>query len=164
MLTDCTYESQSGTNVYRDFVELPSQIMENWVSQQAFLDEFAVHYQIGEKIPAELVQKIKDAANYNAGYLCVRQLNFGFLDMAWHTLTEPFEGNVIAFEKAAVAATDILPVQCNTALSPTFSHLFSGGYAAGYYSYKWTEVLAADAFSVFMKNGILCIINDKKRG
>lgn len=158
MLTDCTYESQSGTNVYRDFVELPSQIMENWASQQAFLDEFAVHYQTGEKIPAELVQKIKDAANYNAGYLCVRQLNFGFLDMAWHTLTEPFEGNVIAFEKAAVAATDILPVQCNTALSPTFSHLFSGGYAAGYYSYKWTEVLAADAFSVFMENGIF----DKK--
>lgn len=158
MLTDCTYESLSGTNVYRDFVELPSQIMENWASQQAFLDEFAVHYQTGEKIPAELVQKIKDAANYNAGYLCVRQLNFGFLDMAWHTLTEPFEGNVIAFEKAAVAATDILPVQCNTALSPTFSHLFSGGYAAGYYSYKWTEVLAADAFSVFMENGIF----DKK--
>ncbi len=158
MLTDCTYESLSGTNVYRDFVELPSQIMENWASQQAFLDEFAVHYQTGEKIPAELVQKIKDAANYNAGYLCVRQLSFGFLDMAWHTLTEPFDGKVIAFEKAAVAAADILPVQCNTALSPTFSHLFSGGYAAGYYSYKWTEVLAADAFSVFMENGIF----DKK--
>jgi peptidyl-dipeptidase Dcp len=154
MLSDCTYPSLSGTNVYRDFVEFPSQIMENWASQKEFLDQFAFHYQTGEKIPVELIQKIKDAENFNVGYSCLRQLGFGYLDMAWHTLSSPFEGDVVDFEKQAVAKTQILPYVENTAISPTFNHIFSGGYAAGYYSYKWAEVLDADAFSVFEKNGI----------
>lgn len=158
MLTKCTYPSVSGTNVYRDFVELPSQIMENWASEKAFLDEFAVHYKTGEKIPAELIEKIKASENFNAGYACVRQLSFGYLDMAWHTLTQPFTGNPAAFEKAAMQSTDVVPAQCNTMMSTTFSHVFAGGYAAGYYGYKWAEVLDADAFSVFQANGIF----DKK--
>ena len=158
MLARSTYQSLSGTSVYRDFVELPSQIMENWGVEKEFLDQFAVHYETGEKMPAELVQKIKDADNYNIGSFTLRQLSFGLLDMKWHTLDKPFEGDVIAFEKEAMAAAQILPVIDNTGMSPTFSHIFSGGYAAGYYSYKWAEVLDADAFSVFLKNGIF----DKK--
>ena len=158
MLTKCTYESLSGTAVYRDFVELPSQIMENWGSQKEFLDGFAVHYKTGEKIPAELIQKIKDSENYNVANFCLRQLSFGYLDMAWHTIEKPFDGDVISCEKKAMASTQVLPALAETSMSPTFSHIFSGGYAAGYYSYKWAEVLDADAFSVFEKNGIF----DKK--
>ncbi len=158
MLTKCTYESLSGTSVYRDFVELPSQLMENWAPQKEFLDGFAVHYETGEKIPAELIQKIRDAENFNTGYLCLRQLSFGYLDMAWHTLEHPYEGDVIEFEQSAMSRTKVLPVVPGTAMGPTFSHIFSGGYAAGYYGYKWAEVLEADVFSVFVKNGIF----DKK--
>ena len=158
MLTRCTYESVSGTAVYRDFVELPSQMMENWASEKEFLDGFAVHYKTGEKIPAELIQKIKDSENFNIAYFCLRQLSFGYLDMAWHTIEKPFDGDVIGYEKQAMASTQVLPVLAETSMSPTFSHIFSGGYAAGYYSYKWAEVLDADAFSVFEKNGIF----DKK--
>ena len=158
MLTKCNYESLSGTNVYRDFVELPSQIMENWASEKAFLDGFAVHYQTGEKIPAELIQKIKDSENFNTANFTLRQLSFGFLDMAWHSIEKPYKGDVIKMEKDAMAPTQILPVVSDAAMSPTFSHIFSGGYAAGYYSYKWAEVLDADAYSVFVKNGIF----DKK--
>lgn len=158
MLTKCTYESLSGTNVYRDFVELPSQLMENWGSEKEFLDGFAVNYLTGEKIPAELIQKIKASENFNIANFCLRQLSFGYLDMAWHTIEKPFDGNVISYEKEAMASTQILPVVCNTSMSPTFSHIFAGSYAAGYYSYKWAEVLDADAFSVFSKNGIF----DKK--
>lgn len=154
MLTKCTYESLSGTNVYRDFVELPSQLMENWASRKEFLDGFAVHYETGEKIPAELIQKIKDSENFNAAYACMRQLSFGYLDMDWHTIEVPFTGNVIDQEKEAMASTQILPVVPESAMSPAFSHIFAGGYAAGYYSYKWAEVLDADAFSVFAENGI----------
>lgn len=158
MLANSTYSGLSGTSVYRDFVELPSQIMENWGVEKEFLDQFAVHYETGEKMPAELIQKIKDADNYNTAYFTLRQLSFGFLDMAWHTLEQPFEGDPIAFEREAMAVTEILPTVDNTAMSPTFSHIFSGGYAAGYYSYKWAEVLDADAFSVFLDKGIF----DKK--
>jgi peptidyl-dipeptidase Dcp len=158
MLTKCTYESLSGTSVYRDFVELPSQIMENWGPEKAFLDGFAKHYQTGEKIPAELIQKIKDAENFNIANMCLRQLSFGFLDMAWHTLEIPYAGDVIKLEKEAMTKTQILPVINEVSMSPTFNHIFSGGYAAGYYSYKWAEVLDADAYSVFVKNGIF----DKK--
>ena len=158
MLAKSTYSSHSGTSVYRDFVELPSQIMENWGVEKDFLDQFAVHYETGEKMPAELIEKIKDADNFNIGYSTLRQLSFGFLDMQWHTQDKPFEGDVIAFEQAAMAPTQILPVVPNTGMSPTFSHIFSGGYAAGYYSYKWAEVLDADAFSVFQNKGIF----DKK--
>lgn len=158
MLTKCSYESLSGTNVYRDFVELPSQIMENWASEKEFLDGFAVHYKTGEKIPASLIQKIKDAENFNNANFTLRQLSFGFLDMAWHSIEKPYKDDVIMLEKQAMASTQILPVVYDAAMSPTFSHIFSGGYAAGYYSYKWAEVLDADAYSVFVKNGIF----DKK--
>lgn len=154
MLSECTYESLSGTNVYRDFVELPSQMLENWASQKEFLDEFAVHYETGEKIPAELIEKIKASDNFNAAYFCLRQLSFGYVDMAWHTLTTPFEGDVLDMEKTAMSKTQILPYVANTGMSPAFSHIFAGGYAAGYYSYKWAEVLDADAFSVFAEKGI----------
>ncbi len=154
MLTKCTYESLSGTSVYRDFVELPSQFMENYATQKEFLDQFAVHYQTGEKIPSELIQKIQDAENFNAAYFCLRQLSFGLLDMAWHTQTTKFEGDVIEFEKNAMSSTQILPSISGVAMGPTFSHIFAGGYAAGYYGYKWAEVLDADAFSVFVENGI----------
>ena len=154
MLGEGKYESQTGTNVYRDFVELPSQIMENWATEKEFLDLWAVHYQTGEPMPAELIEKIVAAQNYLAAYANVRQLSFGITDMAWHTLTEPYEGDVEAFEVASMAKTQVLPVVAGTAMAPSFSHIFSGGYAAGYYSYKWAEVLEADAFSLFKQEGI----------
>ncbi|MDU1892377.1 MAG: M3 family metallopeptidase [Dysgonomonas sp.] len=154
MLTKCTYESLSGTNVLHDFVELPSQIMENWLTEKEYLDKFAVHYKTGEKIPAELVQKLVDAANYNAGYLCYRQLSFGLLDMAWHTLNQSYTGDVISFERKAMQKAALLPTVEGTSMSTSFSHIFSGGYAAGYYGYKWAEVLDADAFSLFKETGI----------
>lgn len=154
MLAEGTYASLSGTSVYRDFVELPSQIMENWLTEKEFLDQIAVHYQTGEKIPAEMIHKLIDASNFNVGYLCCRQLSFGMLDMAWHTLTEPFEGDVTAYEKKAWAPTVILPEVPEALMSSSFGHIFSGGYAAGYYGYKWAEVLDADAFSVFKAAGI----------
>lgn len=154
MLAEGTYGSQTGTNVYRDFVELPSQILENWAVEKEYLDLWAVHYQTGEPIPAELVEKIVAAQNYLAAYANVRQLQFGITDMAWHSLTEPFEGDVIDFEVAASASTQILPVVEGTAMAPSFSHIFAGGYAAGYYGYKWAEVLDADAFSLFKQEGI----------
>jgi peptidyl-dipeptidase Dcp len=154
MMTRCTYESLSGTNVYRDFVELPSQIMENWASEKEFLDQFAVHYETGEPIPAELIQKIKDSENYNTGNFCLRQLSFGLLDMAWHTIEMPFSGDVMKMEYDAMEPARILPLVSDAGMSPTFSHIFAGGYAAGYYSYKWAEVLDADAYSVFTEKGI----------
>ena len=128
--------------------------MENWLTEKEFLDQIAIHYQTGEKIPQELVQKLIDAANFNVGYACCRQLSFGFLDMAWHTRTEPFGGDVIAFEKEAWKQTVIVPEVTGTLMSSSFGHIFSGGYSAGYYGYKWAEVLDADAFSVFKETGI----------
>ncbi|MEG2239983.1 MAG: M3 family metallopeptidase [Alistipes sp.] len=154
MLGEGKYESMTGTNVYRDFVELPSQIMENWATQKEFLDLWAVHYQTGEPIPAELVDKIVAAQNYLAAYLNVRQLSFGITDMAWHSITEPYEGDVMAFENQSMAPTQIMPIVEGTAMAPAFTHIFSGGYAAGYYGYKWAEVLEADAFSLFKEKGI----------
>lgn len=154
MFASGCYASLSGTNVYRDFVELPSQIMENWLTEKEFLDQIAIHYQTGEKIPQELVQKLIDAANFNTGYACCRQLSFCLLDMAWHTQTSPFEGDVIAFEKSAWEQAAILPEVPGALMSSSFAHIFSGGYSAGYYSYKWAEVLDADAFSVFKATGI----------
>lgn len=154
MLTRCNYETLSGTNVARDFVELPSQIMENWLTQKEYLDRFAKHYQTGEPIPATMVQKLIDASNFNAGYLCYRQLSFGYLDMAWHTINQPYEGDVRLFEKAAMAKTALLPVVNGANMSASFGHIFSGGYAAGYYGYKWSEVLDADAFAAFKEHGI----------
>lgn len=154
ILSDGTYNSLTGTSVYRDFVELPSQIMENWGLEKEWLDMFAVHYQTGEKIPAELVQKIIDSKNYLSGYATVRQLSFGISDMSWHSVTAPVTEDIMAFEQKAMAPTELFPVVPNTAFAPSFSHIFAGGYAAGYYSYKWAEVLEADAFSQFEKNGI----------
>ena len=154
MFAEGKYASLSGTNVYRDFVELPSQLMENWLTEKEFLDQIAVHYETGEKIPQELIRKLVDASNFNTGYFCCRQLSFGMLDMAWHTRTEPFEGDVIAFEKQAWKRTVIVPEVPGTFMSSSFGHIFSGGYAAGYYGYKWAEVLDADAFSVFKATGI----------
>ena len=154
MLAEGKYESLNGTNVYRDFVELPSQIMENWATEKEFLDLWAEHYETGEKIPAELVGKIVAAQNYLAAYANVRQLSFGITDMAWHTLKEPYAGDVVAFETSSMAPTQVLPVVEGTAMAPSFTHIFSGGYAAGYYGYKWAEVLEADAFSLFKEKGI----------
>ncbi|MBQ4540967.1 MAG: M3 family metallopeptidase [Alistipes sp.] len=152
------YESLNGTSVYRDFVELPSQIMENWATEKEYLDLWAVHYQTGEPIPAELVEKIVAAKNYLAAYSNLRQLSFGMSDMAWHTMTTPYEGEIEPFEVAAMAPVQITPVVAGTAMAPSFTHIFSGGYAAGYYGYKWAEVLAADAYSLFKEKGIF----DKK--
>ena len=154
MLARSTYESLSGTSVYRDFVELPSHLMENWLIEKEYLDTFAFHYQTGEKMPEELLQKIVDASNYNTGYATLRQLSFGYLDMAWHSLEQPFDGDVRAFEQAAMERVQLLPVIPEACMSTSFGHIFSGGYAAGYYSYKWSEVMDADAFSLFKENGI----------
>lgn len=154
IFANSTYESLSGTNVYHDFVELPSQIMQNYSIEKEYLHTFARHYQTGELLPEEYIQRIKDAANFNVGYACLRQLSFGFLDMAWYTRNIPFSGDVKAYEKEAWSKTQILPVIEETCMSTQFSHIFSGGYASGYYGYKWAEVLDADAFSVFKKNGI----------
>lgn len=154
MLANSNYKTLSGTNVYRDFVELPSQIMENWLVEKEYLDKFAFHYQTGEKMPEELLQKIVDASNYNTGYATLRQLSFGYLDMAWHSLETPFNDDVRAFEQDAMAHVQLLPVVPEACMSTSFGHIFSGGYAAGYYSYKWSEVMDADAFSVFKENGI----------
>ena len=154
ILADSRYRSLSGTNVYWDFVELPSQIMENFAIEKDFLNTFAKHYQTGETIPEDLVQRIVDAANFNVAYACLRQLSFGYLDMAWYTRTTPFEGDVRTYEKQAWAKTQILPCVEETCMTVQFSHIMSGGYSAGYYSYKWAEVLDADAFALFQEKGI----------
>ena len=154
IFADSTYQSLSGTNVYWDFVELPSQIMENFAIEKDFLSTFAKHYRTGETIPDELVQRIVDASNFNVAYACLRQLSFGYLDMAWYTRTTPFEGDVEAYEKQAWEKTQILPAVEGTCMSVQFSHIMAGGYSAGYYSYKWAEVLDADAFSLFQEKGI----------
>ncbi|WP_448787315.1 M3 family metallopeptidase [Bacteroides graminisolvens] len=148
------YESLSGTSVYRDFVELPSQIMENFAVEKDFLSTFAKHYQTDEIIPDTLVQRIIDSSNFNVAYACLRQVSFGLLDMGWYTRTTPFTSDVKAYEQKAWEKAQILPVVEGTCMSAQFSHIFAGGYSAGYYSYKWAEVLDADAFSLFMQKGI----------
>lgn len=153
LLANTKYSSLSGTAVYRDFVELPSQFNENYMSEKEFLDGFARHYQTGEPIPQELVDRLIASSRYGAAYACMRQLNFGYLDMAWHTITEPV-ADPVAFESAAIETVRIFPDQEGAMISPQFSHIFSGGYAAGYYSYKWAEVLDANAFALFKQNGI----------
>jgi len=154
LLSKCKYESMSGTNVKHDFVELPSQIMENWLDEQEFLDNTGIHYKTGKKMPRKLIRNIIDSANFNAGYACCRQVSFGLLDMAWHTLTSPFESDIERFEKKAWKKASMLPEVKSTIMSCSFGHIFSGGYAAGYYGYKWSEVLDADAFSLFKEKGI----------
>lgn len=154
IFSDGRYPSLCGTNVARDFVELPSQIMENWAFEPEFLDSFARDYRTGEVIPDEMVARIVSAKNYLAGYYQVRQLDFGELDMAWHTLESEPETDTLEFEKAALSPYRVLPYVDGTAISTSFSHIFSGGYSAGYYSYKWAEVLEADAFALFQEKGI----------
>ena len=159
MLTRCRYSSQSGTAVPRDFVELPSQFNENFLGEKEFLDTFAKHYETGEAMPEDLIEKIHAADTYHAAYGCVRQLSFGYLDMAWHTLTEPFvvpEGKtvqeaVLEFSNNAMEQVRVMPNIAGTQMCTAFTHIFSGGYAAGYYSYKWSELLDADAFAQFKK-------------
>ncbi len=154
ILSRCTYESLSGTNVPRDFVELPSQFMENWAFEQEWLDTWAIHFETGEKIPGEMIRKIKDASTFNEGYACDRQLGFGFLDMAWHTIKDPVENGFAEFEATALERTNMFPQIETSNMSCSFGHLFGGGYAAGYYGYKWAEVLDADAFRHFKETGL----------
>jgi peptidyl-dipeptidase Dcp len=154
MLSRCTYESLAGTNVPRDFVELPSQFMENWAFEQEWLDTWAVHFETGEKIPPEMIKKIKAASTFNEGYACDRQLGFGFLDMAWHTIKDPVEKEISEFEYAALKCTNLFPEIEESNISCSFGHLFGGGYAAGYYGYKWAEILDADAFRYFKETGL----------
>lgn len=148
------YKALSGTNVLRDFVELPSQLMENFAVEPEFLHTFAFHYETGEPLPDELIQRIRDSRNFHCGYACIRQLSFCMLDMAYHTITNPLEDEIFDFESKAWSRTQLLPAMPGTNMSVQFSHIMSGGYAAGYYSYKWAEVLDADAFSLFLEKGI----------
>jgi len=154
MMSDVIYPDLSGTSVYRDFVELPSQILENWAVEKEFLDMFAVHYQTGEPIPAELVEKIIQTRRFHAGYAAARQLSFGLNDMAWHSITEPVTTDPETFERLAMESVQLFSWINGTLMSASFSHIFAGGYAAGYYGYKWAEVLDADAFQLFRQNGI----------
>ncbi len=153
LLANTRYASLAGTNVLRDFVELPSQFNENYLTEKTFLDGFARHYQTGEPIPAELVDRIISTSQFGAAYSCLRQLNFGLLDMAWHTITAPVS-DPAKFENEAGASVAMFEPIEGSMTSPTFSHIFAGGYAAGYYSYKWAEVLDADAFAHFKEHGI----------
>ena len=148
------YKAQSGTNVLRDFVELPSQLMENFAVEPEFLHTFAYHFETGEPLPDGLIERIRESRNFHCGYACIRQLSFCMLDMAYHTLTEPLTEDIMDFESKAWSRTQLLPTVPDTNMSVQFSHIMSGGYAAGYYSYKWAEVLDADAFSLFLEKGI----------
>jgi peptidyl-dipeptidase Dcp len=154
MLTKCTYESLSGTSVARDFVELPSQFMENYAYEKEWLSSWAVHYLTGERIPDNIIEKIKESLTFNEGYACNRQLGFGFLDMAWHTVSVPVTEDITVFESSAMQRTELFPPVEGTNMSASFAHIFGGGYAAGYYGYKWAEVLDADAFYYFRETGI----------
>lgn len=153
LLSDVTYSAVAGTNVKWDFVELPSQLQENWTFRKETLDLFARHYKTGEKIPAELVEKLNKARNFMVAWGGLRQVNFGILDMAWHTNDPAKISDVAAFEDAETAETSLFPRLAGPA-STAFSHIFAGGYAAGYYSYKWAEVLDADTFEAFLENGL----------
>ncbi len=154
MLSECTYPSVSGTSVYWDFVELPSQIMENWVGEKEGLDLFARHYETNEPMPADLIAKLKASQKFQAGYMSCRQLQFGMMDMAWHSTDPATISDVDAFEEKATAETRLFPKVEGANSSCSFSHIFAGGYSAGYYSYKWAEVLDADAFEYFMEKGL----------
>lgn len=154
LLSRCKYQSLSGTNVYRDFVEVPSQFNEHYVYEREFLDSFACHYQTGEPVPQDLIDKLLASSQYGAAYACVRQLGFGYLDMAWHTLTAPYQGDPFDFERAAMDRVRAFDPVEGCIMSPQFTHIFSGGYAAGYYGYKWAEVIECDAFAKFKQDGI----------
>lgn len=154
MFANTRFESLSGTNVWWDFVELPSQFMENYAVQKDFLNTFALHYKTGEPMPEELITRIVKSRNFMAAYACLRQVSFGLLDMAYYTRRKPFDGDLIQYEKKAWEKALVQPQLPDTCMTVQFSHIMAGGYAAGYYSYKWAEVLDADAFSVFRREGI----------
>jgi peptidyl-dipeptidase Dcp len=164
MLANTNYPSLSGTNVYWDFVELPSQLLENWCYEKEALDLFAKHYKTNEPIPMEMVQKIKDAANFLEGMQTLRQLSFGLLDMSWHGAGESPETikSVKEYENMVFADTQLYPDVAENCMSTAFSHIFQGGYSSGYYSYKWAEVLDADAFEYFKETGIFNTNTAKK--
>lgn len=155
IFSNVTYASQCSPNVLWDFVEMPSQIMENFTAEEEFLRTFAFHHETGESMPAELLQKIKEARTFKAAYQCVRQVGLGLIDQAWHNISKPFEGDVLDYEHKATASLRLMPVIDETGITPSFSHIMSGGYSAGYYSYKWAEMLDADAFSLFRERGIM---------
>ena len=154
MFSKVRHASLSGTNVYWDFVELPSQFMENYAVEPEFLHTFARHYETGEPLPDELVERIRESRNFNVAYACIRQVCFGLLDMAYYTQEEEFTEDVMEFEQKVWERLRLLPSVPGTCMSTQFGHIMSGGYSAGYYSYKWAEVLDADAFSVFQRVGI----------
>ena len=154
LLSECKYASLSGTNVDRDFVELPSQFNENFAYQREFLDSFAMHYKTHERIPQALIDKIIKSSQFGAAYSCMRQLGFGFIDLAWHTISKPVSGDPISFEHKALKPVEVFAPIEQCAISPQFGHIFSGGYAAGYYGYKWAEILDADVFSKFKADGM----------
>jgi peptidyl-dipeptidase Dcp len=153
MLANTTYPSLSGTSVYWDFVELPSQVMENWCYEPEALELFAKHYEKGEIIPQQYVEKIKESASFLEGMATLRQLSFGILDMTYHGKSQTID-DVKAFEKQAMEGTSLYPDVAENCMSTSFSHIFQGGYSSGYYSYKWAEVLDADAFAYFQEKGI----------
>lgn len=154
MMAKGHYESLSGTSVFWDFVELPSQIFENWCYEKECLDLFAKHYKTGEKIPEDLIDKIKKASNFQQGYQTLRQISFGLLDMAYHSKNPSAISDISAFEEEVMNPTDLFPKVPGTLMSTSFSHIFQGGYSSGYYSYKWAEVLDADAFELFQEKGV----------
>ena len=154
LLTRCKYQSLSGTNVYRDFVEVSSQFNENYVYEREFLDSFARHYLTDEPVPQDLIDKLLASSQYGAAYACVRQLGFGYIDMAWHSITRPYEGDDFRFEYDAVRQVQAFEPVEGCIMSPQFTHIFAGGYAAGYYGYKWAEVIECDAFDKFKHDGI----------
>ena len=154
IFSDVTYQSMCSPDVLWDFVELPSQIMENFTTEKEFLNTFAFHYETGETISDELLQKVNDARNFKVGYNCIRQVGLGLIDQAWHNISKPFDGEVLAYEHNVTEALALLPNVDATGITPQFSHIMTGGYSAGYYSYKWAEMLDADAFSLFKENGV----------
>ena len=155
MLSEVPYQSISGTNSPRDFVELPSQLNENWATEPEFLNTFAFHHLTGEPMPVRYVEQLKKMRQYLAGYSCVRQLSFGYLDMMYHTTPAKEVADVHAKEREAFDPLEVLPVVPQACMSPSFTHIFAGGYAAGYYGYKWAEMLEADAFAVFQEEGVM---------
>lgn len=155
ILSDVTYASLCSPNVLWDFVEMPSQIMENFTYEEEFLKAFAFHHKSGEVIPQEMLDKIRASRTFHAAYQCVRQVSLGLIDQAWHNISMPYCGDVLEYEHRVTAAVKSLPTISQTGITPQFSHIMSGGYAAGYYSYKWAEMLDADAFSRFKEEGIL---------
>ncbi len=153
LLSNCTYESVAATETPRDFVEFPSQVMENWALHPDVIKSYAVHYQTGEVIPDELLNKVKNAALFNQGFATVEYLAASYLDMNWHTITEPIEYDAAEFETSSMKKIGLIDEIIPRYRSTYFNHIFSGGYSAGYYSYIWSEVLDADAFNAFVESG-----------